>query len=1006
MIASTVPMYMLKLCPEASVHGHVKRISTWAEANARLCDLYYDLFSSPSTPDEYLSENSIAKCAKIVNFACESYKVTLPCKMIKKQIIELLLGYCKFYYNETYMVKYHIDHKIMLHDKALNISTKHDRDFFVKMSNKLRKEYNKVQPEMDVETFFKVWNARIPEDKQINKLLDGRTDLRVNASSAYRLYMIGKIDIEYDTVYHRYASSKERIKANVWLRDVLVSLYMHDPHIISIYRLLCDAYAVSVLLFKGIRYVLEQFFNNLIYINENSDKLVKFIRTLKTYGFGNIVKILSDKSIDKQKKFELFKNDKRVKMIVHSMCEYIKFGVSYEPGIRKYLDNIIGLVLRFSITHNQMCACLLHLYKVKTDNRELLPVSLVMCSQLLMGEFDSIKFVNNLIKGGGLNEDVSLNVLIEMQSLYGKYDDDSCIDKDIEYRIDKDKCKEYINKVSKSKLKIVVEKIMSKSMQNCGPVKVDLDLAWKRRWATCKGGAHKVRDERRVLGMNHDYKGVEEITKRHFVEKQEKNILYKTKPMCLISPSIKNENGKNRIIYSCDTINYLNFDVVMRKIESVFVNERIILNPGSENLNAMYKKLRTRSGHINLSLDYEDFNSQHSIEDMKIVVNALRPYIGDKYCNWLLASFDNMYVFYQDKWNKWYHSLPSGHRLTTFINSILNYAYIDIMLGEYNITDYDSIHTGDDCVIFIHDMESVDTIIDACIDNKLNIRLNKSKQCLNTTFEFLRVCVSRSCGRGYINRSFASLVNGNWTSGNILNHKEYIACLNQMVYTLYNRGGQRATEGLVCSVMRHTQLDCGESIQYIRGRLCLNDGMIFGSDDICESVSYDYNYICDNITIHNEKRYATNDFLQYCLTEVERNVINRGNYYGYLIKQMASASYKCKRYCLLTKYNRDHVRRCTGIRIIDGAGSPLKKEGVLEYSLPFMYLKNILTDDDISYIIKHLCGDDSHLSNGMLWGIRAQPIFCRFGIPYSTATSFAKRVCRGSYIGTDFPVFL
>lgn len=1006
MIAPTVPMYTRKLCPDASIHGHVKGISTWAQANASMCDLYYDLFSSPSTTDEHITENSIAKCAKIVRFACESYIVTLPCKMISKQIITLLLGYCKYYYNELYMVKYHIDHKMMIQDKALNIRTKHDRDFLVRMSNKLRKEYNKIQETTDVESFFKIWNARIPEQQRIDKLLEGRTDLRVNASSKYRIYMISKIDLEYDIIYHRYACSKEKIKANVWLKDIFTSLYMHDPQITSLYRLLCDSYAVSVILFKGIQYALVRIFNNFEYIYKNRDKLEKFIRTLRTYGFGGIVKIMGDDNTGRERKFELFKQDRRVKMLIKSMCEYIKFGISYEPGIRKYLDNIIGLILRFDITHNQMCSCLLHLYKVKHDSKQLLPICIVMCSQLLLKEFENIKFINNLIKGGGLNEDVSFNSLVEMQSLYGKYEDDSCIEKDIEYRISERESSKYKNKISKNKLKIVVEKIMKRSMQNCGSVKVDLDLAWKRRWATCKGGAHKVRDEIELFGKSHVYKGIDEITKRHFVEKQDRNVLFTTKPLCLISPSIKHENGKNRIIYSCDTINYLNFDVVMRKVESVFMSDRIILNPGSENLNAMYKKLKERSGKVNLSLDYEDFNSQHSIEDMKIVVNALRPYIGDKYCNWLLASFDDMRVFYNGQWQKWFHSLPSGHRLTTFINSILNYAYIDIMLGERGIYDYDSIHTGDDCVIFIQDADQIDNIVDACVNNNLNIRLNKSKQCLNTTFEFLRVCVSPKCGRGYINRSFASLVNGNWTSGSVLTHKEYIACLNQMVYTLHNRGGRRATDGLICSVMRHSQLNCDESIKYIRGMLSVNDGMIFGAQDSCETITYSYTYISDDIAIKDEKRYATSDFVNHCLTEVERNVIRRGNYYGYLTKQMVNASYKCKRYCLLTGYNTDIVHRCTGVRIIDGAGSPLKKEGILEYSLPFMYLKNILTDEDIMYIIKHVCGGDSHATNSMLWGVRAQPIFCKPGIPYSTATSFAKRVCRGSYIGTDFSVFL
>ncbi len=96
-------------------------------------------------------------------------------------------------------------------------------------------------------------------------------------------------------------------------------------------------------------------------------------------------------------------------------------------------------------------------------------------------------------------------------------------------------------------------------------------------------------------------------------------------------------------------------------------------------------------------MDYEDFNSAHTIDAQKIVVEELFVGLEPKWHNWLIDSFDDIKVRdLQGEWRRVNGTLMSGHRMTSVINTILNAAYIRLVLGDELYLRIHSEHVGDD----------------------------------------------------------------------------------------------------------------------------------------------------------------------------------------------------------------------------------------------------------------------------------------------------------------------
>nr|AED99798.1 RNA-dependent RNA polymerase [Trichomonas vaginalis virus 4] len=289
-------------------------------------------------------------------------------------------------------------------------------------------------------------------------------------------------------------------------------------------------------------------------------------------------------------------------------------------------------------------------------------------------------------------------------------------------------------KISDDVLRSAIRTIYKQEIKDCPkPGDFRLHLLTSPFW--CKSGSH------------HHPEFPSYRNRLEFVMNTDPDNIIAVKPSVYITQAQKLEHGKTRYIYNCDTVSYLYFDYILNYIESIWANSHVLLNPDA--LNA--EKFATLEYPKYCMIDYTDFNSQHTLTSMKVVFEVLKEFLPSEMfpvLDWCITSFDNMTI--RDK--KWRSTLPSGHRATTFINSVLNRAYLLPYIGT--IVSY---HCGDD-VLLCGDYDYQNLI------TRLPYELNPSKQSFGPHAEFLRLHRHGEKVIGYPTRAISSLVSGNWLS--------------------------------------------------------------------------------------------------------------------------------------------------------------------------------------------------------------------------------------------------
>jgi hypothetical protein len=315
-------------------------------------------------------------------------------------------------------------------------------------------------------------------------------------------------------------------------------------------------------------------------------------------------------------------------------------------------------------------------------------------------------------------------------------------------------------------------------------------MVWKRRWLTTKAGAHSQFFETKAFGEK--LKLPELPSRREFAENCSANMIAHGDPVVEAGLSWKLEHGKTRAIYSCDTRSYFTFDYLLRPVEEVWSNRSTLLNPGRDREDILYKRI-ARSGQCKVMLDYDDFNSQHSIEAMQVVIEEATVGAPEEIRQWAIESLQNMFVHWHDgkelRRERMVGTLPSGHRATTFINTILNTAYIWFVNGGK--PDLEMLHTGDD-VVGSGSIEECSKLMSTVLDSSL--RTNISKQAIGKRGEFLRAGFTNDLARGYVPRAISSLVSGNWITTGTNSKVSFInnvlgACWNVAVRSQYREIG-------------------------------------------------------------------------------------------------------------------------------------------------------------------------------------------------------------------------
>lgn len=225
--------------------------------------------------------------------------------------------------------------------------------------------------------------------------------------------------------------------------------------------------------------------------------------------------------------------------------------------------------------------------------------------------------------------------------------------------------------------------------------------------------------------------------------------------------STKYEWGKVRALYGCDVTSHMHADFSMNKCEETFPS---YVPTGSRANDAYVAEIAERlKTFIPFCYDYDDFNSQHSFANMKAALLAWRDVFA---CDlspaqlvslqWTIDSID-MQIVHNSQTADVYRTtgtLFSGWRLTTFMNTTLNYAYL--AASGINRELVYSLHNGDDVLGSARSLGEIQRVLANA--EAYNIRAQMTKMNIGTIAEFLRMDfnATQKTGKQYLTRACAT----------------------------------------------------------------------------------------------------------------------------------------------------------------------------------------------------------------------------------------------------------
>lgn len=269
------------------------------------------------------------------------------------------------------------------------------------------------------------------------------------------------------------------------------------------------------------------------------------------------------------------------------------------------------------------------------------------------------------------------------------------------------------------------------------------------------------------------------------------------KPEIYASTSTKYEWGKTRALYGCDVTSFLHADFAMNKVEDTLPSYFPV---GARASDTYVKKVLERMNYgIPFCYDYDDFNSQHSTENMVAVIDAWHMVFGHHLTDeqveslrWTAQSVKEQYVNFNEVHRvvRVNGTLLSGWRLTSFINTVLNRVYLE-EAGLAENVEY-AVHNGDDmyasCATILNAMKVVRN------GRRLGIRAQVSKTNIGTIGEFLRVDARarNKTSAQYLARAISTAVHGRVEIGKANDARNALMAVKTRVDAIVNRGGDTA----------------------------------------------------------------------------------------------------------------------------------------------------------------------------------------------------------------------
>ncbi|CCD33024.1 RNA dependent RNA polymerase [Aspergillus foetidus slow virus 1] len=492
---------------------------------------------------------------------------------------------------------------------------------------------------------------------------------------------------------------------------------------------------------------------------------------------------------------------------------------------------------------------------------------------------DDAKALNGALKALGTNSTPYGCLLVEANTLQGRGVGAIDMREKARERCDPDFIQKSVVSANFDELREHVRAVITTELSGRDVKMPTLSDFWTSRWAWCVNGSETAKSDE-VLGLDPKaYKRTHTRSYRRMAAESVRDEPISTwDGTTYASASPKLEAGKTRAIFACDTRSYFAFSWCLNAVQKAWRNSRVLLDPGIGGHLGMVNRIRhaQRGGGVNLMLDFDDFNSQHHTVAMQIVFDELCKYIGapDWYRHVLVNSFTRTHVSIDGRWELVQGTLMSGHRGTTFINSVLNAAYIRMAVGGPYFDSLLSLHTGDDVYIRANTLGDCDYILNRCRD--YGCRLNPAKQSVGYYgAEFLRVAIRGERAYGYFARGVSGFVNGNWTSSDPLSLTEGLSSAIASCRTLINRSGDASLADLLGPAIRYRRgLTTRQTIQLLRGTLSLEGSPVFNTNYIIRNLRVE-GVDKETVPIDNRwKRYATTDYLTDHLSPVEVEAIH------------------------------------------------------------------------------------------------------------------------------------
>jgi hypothetical protein len=622
---------------------------------------------------------------------------------------------------------------------------------------------------------------------------------------------------------------------------------------------------------------------------------------------------------------------------------------------------------------------------------------------------EGVKTLNTILKSSGNNGTRIGAMFCEMQALIGRGAGKVDLAHEASYRCDVKAAAESVVACDDA-LRRAIRWVLSVELPNKGLVFDDVDDFWTKRWSWCVNGAHSPQYGREYPEWAVDYHGMR-LHRRAAVELLDKNPLLGWNGTSIFTGSEKLEHGKTRAIFAGDTVTYVCFGHLLQPVERAWQGTRVLLDPGQSGTVGMVRRLQRLKGKgsINVMLDYDDFNSQHSTESMQCVFEELIAHVGYPAALGarLVESFNRSRVFVGGKDCGYARgTLMSGHRATTFINSVLNAAYLHREIPGFEAVT--SVHVGDDVYIRAASGEHASDIVDRVVTSPL--RVNPQKQSVgHVTAEFLRIAVSEGAARGYLARSIASAVSGNWANEAALSPPEVVTSVRNHVWTLAMRSGTNTfSDFFIPHLVKRTGLSNRECAKLLDLGTSVGGSPAWGRRDYVETVAVDTISPLEIDGTDAMPARATTAYLANHVPPIERDFLRSTglSVYSAMLesswKKTTDSTTDSSRPLAVVLTNGARVR-ASRPAVVSDLIATRPSAGVLSSSPVMQLVKSQLTTANLRYLIhangREVVGDVYHCA----WGDEPHTVIVDGYLPAADASHLSGRT-QATVLYSDFPI--